>query len=92
VGAAVSVLGWVLVGLAVWLVLSVATAVVLGRLMRANRHTTLDVLRVHHRLTPDPLTVPETGPNGADAGDVPAPRSGAHDEAEAAAHRRRPRG
>jgi hypothetical protein len=91
VGAAVSVLGWVLVGLAVWLVLSVATAVVLSRLMRANRHTTLDVLRVHHRLTADSLRVP--GIRGTtEPRDLPAPRSGAHDEAEAATHRRRPRG
>ena len=92
-----SVLGWVLVGLVVWLLLAVATAVVLGRLVRANRHTTLDVLGARYTLTPDPLRVPDIvqAPDLEDSDDgegLPSPRSGAHDDAEATAHRRRPRG
>ena len=91
VGAAVSVLGWVLVGLGVWLLVSVAAALVLARLIRANGVSVLDVLPERHRREPDPLTVPsEDGdPDREPAGyDLPAPRSGAHDEAEAAERRR----
>ena len=91
VGAAVSMLGWVVVGLAVWLLVSVPAALVLARLVRANCVTVLDVLPERHRREPDPLTVPseEGDPDGEPAdGDLPAPRSGAHDEAEATERRR----
>jgi hypothetical protein len=93
VGAAVSVLGWVLVVLGVWLLASVVAALVLARLVRSNCVSVLDVLPERHRRAPDPLTVPsEDGePEGdvaREPGDLPAPRSGAHDEAHAAERRR----
>jgi hypothetical protein len=91
VGAAVSVLGWVLVALGVWLLVSVPVALVLARLVRSNCVSVLDVLPERHRREADPLTVPsEDGdPDGEPAdSDLPAPRSGAHDEAEAAERRR----
>jgi hypothetical protein len=89
VGAAVSVLGWVLVVLGVWLLASVAAALVLARLIRANGVSVLDVLPERHRREADPLTVPsEDGdPEGEpveEPADLPTPRSGAHDEAETA--------
>ncbi len=88
-GAAVSMLGWVVVGLAVWLLVSVPAALVLARLVRSNCVTVLDVLPDRHRREPDPLTVPsEDGDPAEESGDLPAPRSGAHDEAEAAERRR----
>lgn len=86
-----SMLGWVVVGLAVWLLISVLAALVLARLVRENCVTVLDVLPERHRREADPLTVPseETDPDlGPADGDLPAPRSGAHDEVEAAEHRR----
>jgi hypothetical protein len=93
----VSVLGWVLVGLGVWLLGSVVAALVLAHLIRANCVSVLDVLPERHRRQPDPLTVPsEDGASDADPdgepadSDLPAPRSGAHDEAEAAERRRPP--
>jgi hypothetical protein len=91
VGAAVSTLGWVVVGVAVWLLASVSVALVLARLVRANCVSVLDVLPERHRREPDPLTVPsEDGDlDGEPAdNDLPAPRSGAHDEAQAAERRR----
>ncbi|GAA4750025.1 hypothetical protein [Actinomycetospora chibensis] len=93
-GAAVSVLGWVLVGLGAWLLGSVVAALVLAHLIRANCVSALDVLPARHRREPDPLTVPsEDGASDGDpaeeSGELPAPRSGAHDEA-AAAERRGP--
>ena len=91
VGAAVSMLGWVVVGLVVWLLVSVPAALVLARLVRENCVTVLDVLPERHRREPDPLTVPseERDPDREPAdSDLPAPRSGAHDEAEAAERRR----
>ncbi|WP_433029581.1 hypothetical protein [Actinomycetospora sp. CA-053990] len=90
-GAAVSVLGWVLVVVGVWLLASVAAALVLARLIRANGVSALDVLPERHRREPDPLTVPseERDPDREPAdSDLPAPRSGAHDEVEAAERRR----
>lgn len=89
-----SLLGWVLVGLAVWLMVAVVIALLLARLLRANSHTTLDVLRAQHRLEADPLRVPEVDgwtEKQVDR-DLPFPREGVHDEAESAAERRRPRG
>lgn len=98
VGAPVSTLGWVLlVGVSAWLLLSAFTALVLSRLARGNRVTTLDVLRAQHglgtegeRLSPeDVLRRTETGPASRPAdGDLPAPRDGAHDEAERSSERR----
>jgi hypothetical protein len=91
VGAAVSMMGWVVVGLAVWLLVSVLAALVLARLIRANCVSVLDVLPERHRREPDPLTVPsEDGDPDERPGDrdLPAPRSGAHDEAQAAERRR----
>ncbi|MEJ2862455.1 hypothetical protein [Actinomycetospora flava] len=64
-----SVLGWVLVGATIWVVVSVAVAVVLARLVRGNRHTTGEVLRA------------QRGPEGAEPADLPAPRDGEHDRA-----------
>ena len=90
-GAAVSMLGWVVVGVAVWLLVSVSAAFVLARLIRANCVSVLDVLPERHRRAPDPLTVPsEDGdPDREPAdNDLPAPRSGAHDDAQAAERRR----
>jgi hypothetical protein len=89
VGAAVSILGWVLVGLVIWVVVALVTALVLARLLRANRRTTLDLLQAHHRLETDPLTVPEVEES---CEDLPAPRDSAHDDAEGAVRRRPPRG
>ncbi|WP_328305255.1 hypothetical protein [Actinomycetospora sp. NBC_00405] len=92
-----SVLGWVLVGVACWVVVSGLMALVVARLIRANCVSVLDVLPERHRRAPDPLTVPsEDGegdgePDGdvaQEPGDLPAPRSGAHDEARAAERRR----
>lgn len=86
-----SMLGWVVVGLTVWLLVSVAAALVLARLVRSNCVSVLDVLPERHRREPDPLTVPweDGGPDGEPAGsDLPAPRSGAHDEAQVAERRR----
>jgi hypothetical protein len=92
VGAAVSMLGWIVVGVAVWLLVSVSAALVLARLVRANCVSVLDVLPERHRRAPDPLTVPsEDGPDGdvaQEAGELPAPRSGAHDDAQSAERRR----
>lgn len=90
-GAAVSVLGWVVVGLAVWLLVSVPAALVVARLVRSNGVSGLDVLPERHRREADPLTVPpaDGGPDGEPVNrDLPVPRSGAHDEAEAAERRR----
>ncbi|MDD7917619.1 hypothetical protein [Actinomycetospora callitridis] len=92
-GAAVSVLGWVLLVLGVWLLASVAAALVLARLIRANGVSVLDVLPERHRREPDPLTVPsEDGDpeeeSAEESADLPVPRSGAHDEAQAAERRR----
>ena len=92
-GAAVSVLGWVLVVLGVWLLASVAAALVLARLIRANGVSVLDVLPERHRREPDPLTVPSEdghpeGEPAEESADLPIPRSGTHDEAEAAVRRR----
>ena len=92
-GAAVSMLGWVVVGLAVWLLASVAVALVLARLIRANGVSALDVLPERHRREPDPLTVPSEDGDPEEEpveepADLPAPRSGAHDEVEAAERRR----
>ena len=95
-GAAVSMLGWVGVGVAVWLLVSVSAAFVLARLIRANCVSVLDVLPERHRRAPDPLTVPSEDrsdgePDGdvaQEPGDLPAPRSGAHDDAQAAERRR----
>jgi len=88
VGAAVSVLGWVVVGTAVWLLVSAALALVVARLIRANDVSVLDVLPERHRREPDPLTAPsEDRDPDPEGGDLPAPRSGAHDEAEPAERR-----
>jgi hypothetical protein len=46
VGAAVSVVGWVLIGLAAWVVIAVVLALVVGHFVRPDRLTTLDLLRV----------------------------------------------
>lgn len=54
VGAAVAWWGWVLIGLGVWLIVAVVGALVLARLVRANRPTTVDLVR-----TRDELEVPE---------------------------------
>ncbi len=41
-----SVVGWVLVGLAAWVVIAVVLALVVGHFVRPDRLTTLDLLRV----------------------------------------------
>ena len=64
--------------LGVWLLASVAAALVLARLVRANGVSVLDVLPERHRREPDPLTVPsEDGdPDGEPAGPATSPPPG----------------
>jgi hypothetical protein len=82
---------WVLIGLGAWLVVAVAGALAVALLVRANRPTTLDVLRA--RGVVDEPSVPPSDPR-RDAGeatggaDLPAPRDGGHDRAAAPTERR----
>jgi hypothetical protein len=76
-----SVLGWVLVGLAVRLVVVVVLEFVVGHFVRPDRVPTLDLLRA--RVGPEAPAQPtasteQTGPV-TDA-DLPAPREGDHDD------------
>ncbi|MFC5140696.1 hypothetical protein ACFPK1_20845 [Actinomycetospora rhizophila] len=85
-------MSWVLIGLGVWLVVAVAGALAVALLVRANRPTTLDVLRARGvvqepSVAPsDPRTDARDGTGGAD---LPAPRDGGHDRAAAPTERRR---
>ncbi len=79
-----SVLGWILVGLGAWFVLAVGTALLLARLVRADRPSTLDVLRRDHDSgagVPTPGDAPVAREPDDRGPDLPAPRGGLHDEA-----------
>lgn len=90
-GAAVSVFGWVLVGLAAWVVIAVVLALVLGHLVRPDRLTTLDLLRAREGARrPAEATERPGPPPPVDGADLPVPRDGDHDDATATSRRRRP--
>ncbi|TDQ48831.1 hypothetical protein EV188_1111 [Actinomycetospora succinea] len=79
-----SLLQWVLIGLGAWLVVAVVGALVLAHLVRRNRPDTLDVLRARG-IVDEPETAPD---DPRCATDLPSPRDGAHDRAEAPSERR----
>jgi hypothetical protein len=82
----VSVWGWILVGLAVWLVVAVGLALVVAHFVRSDRVTTLDLLRAREGGDAAPVERPEEPETDTH---LPAPRDGAHDGAAAASRRRR---
>ncbi|HSK61699.1 MAG TPA: hypothetical protein VK935_21870 [Actinomycetospora sp.] len=85
-----SVLGWVLVGLAAWVVVAVVLALVVGHFVRPDRVTTLDLLRAREGVeSPTESAEPPGSPEPATDADLPTPRGGAHDDAAATSRRRR---
>ncbi|WP_133252035.1 hypothetical protein [Actinomycetospora cinnamomea] len=83
-----SVLGWVLVGLAAWVVVAVVLALVVGHFVRPDRMTTLDLLRAQE-MGDAPREPAEPPGSARPATDLPVPRDGGHDDAAATARRRR---
>ena len=85
-----SVWGWVLVGLAAWVVIAVVLALVVGHFVRPDRLTTLDLLRAREG-TEVPAEATERAPGrpaSVSDADLPAPRDGDHDATTTS--RRRP--
>lgn len=88
-GAAVSLLGWVLMGLAAWVVIAVVLALVVGHFVRPDRLTTLDLLRARQGAeVPAEATERPGPPQPVDDAELPAPRDGDHDDAAPTSRRR----
>ncbi|MDD7941959.1 hypothetical protein PHK61_26440 [Actinomycetospora lutea] len=79
---------WVLIGLGIWVVVAVVGALAVALLVRANRPTTLDVLRARG-VVDEPRPAPSDPRVARSDAELPAPRDGEHDRAAAPTERRR---
>lgn len=85
-----SVWGWVLVGLAAWVVVAVVLALVVGHFVRPGRPTALDLLRAREgtEVPAEATERPRAAPDRVSDTDLPAPRDGDHDDATTTSRRR----